>query len=78
MRVTTDALIFRAAEAIAGADGLLIGAGAGVGVDRGLPDFRGAEGFWHAYPPYARLGLGFAAPADPRWFRDDPAPAWGF
>ena len=30
------------------------------------------------YPPYARLGLGFAALADPRWFRDDPRLAWGF
>ena len=74
----TEDLIRRAAEAIAGADALLIGAGAGLGVDSGLPDFRGAHGFWRAYPPYARLGLDFAALADPRWFRDDPALAWGF
>jgi NAD-dependent SIR2 family protein deacetylase len=57
---------------------LLIGAGAGMGVDSGLPDFRGAHGFWRAYPPYAKLGLDFAALADPRWFRDDPELAWGF
>ncbi len=56
----------RASEAIATADALLIGAGAGLGVDSGLPDFRGAHGFWHAYPPYARVGLDFAALADPR------------
>src|SRR6516165_2970142 len=74
----TEDLIRRAAEAIAGADALLIGAGAGMGVDSGLPDFRGAHGFWRAYPPYARLGLDFRALADPRWFRDDPALAWGF
>ena len=37
-------LIRRAAEAIAGADALLIGAGAGMGVDSGLPDFRGSHG----------------------------------
>jgi hypothetical protein len=30
------------------------------------------------YPPCARLGLDFAARADPRRFRDDPALAWGF
>lgn len=30
------------------ADGLLITAGAGMGVDSGLPDFRGREGFWPA------------------------------
>jgi NAD-dependent SIR2 family protein deacetylase len=68
----------RAAGAIAGADGIIIGAGAGMGVDSGLPDFRGREGFWRAYPPYAHLGLDFAAMANPRWFREDPALAWGF
>jgi hypothetical protein len=36
-----------AAEAIRTADALLIGAGAGMGVDSGLPDFRGPEGFWN-------------------------------
>lgn len=68
----------RAADAIAGADALLIGAGAGMGVDSGLPDFRGREGFWRAYPAAERLGLSFAELASPRWFRDDPAFAWGF
>ena len=63
---------------IAEADALLIGAGAGMGVDSGLPDFRGAQGFWRAYPPYARLGLDFAAIANPRWFATDPPFAWGF
>jgi len=37
-----------AAEAIRVADAILIGAGAGMGVDSGLPDFRGPEGFWRA------------------------------
>jgi NAD-dependent SIR2 family protein deacetylase len=67
-----------AAEAIRGAQALLIGAGAGMGVDSGLPDFRGNEGFWKAYPPYQKLGLDFMSLANPRWFRDDPALAWGF
>jgi NAD-dependent SIR2 family protein deacetylase len=70
--------IARAAEAIAGAEALLIGAGAGMGVDSGLPDFRGPEGFWRSYPPYRRLGLRFADLANPRWFRSDPELAWGF
>ncbi len=68
----------RAAEAIGSADALLIGAGAGMGVDSGLPDFRGNHGFWNAYPPYARLGLSFTEMANPRWFARDPAFAWGF
>jgi NAD-dependent SIR2 family protein deacetylase len=70
--------IDRAVQAIAAADALLIGAGAGMGVDSGLPDFRGNEGFWRAYPPYERLGLDFMSLASPRWFVEDPALAWGF
>ena len=27
-----------------------------MGVDSGLPDFRGDRGFWKAYPPFERLG----------------------
>ena len=68
----------RAAELIAGAPALLVCAGAGMGVDSGLPDFRGDEGFWRAYPPYARLGLSFVEVADPEHFAADPALAWGF
>jgi NAD-dependent SIR2 family protein deacetylase len=49
-----------------------------MGVDSGLPDFRGPEGFWRAHPPYARLGLRFEELADPVHFADDPHLAWGF
>lgn len=67
-----------AAEAIAGADAMLVGAGAGMGVDSGLPDFRGDEGFWKSYPPFKERGLDFYDLANPRWFDDDPELAWGF
>lgn len=67
-----------AARAIKSARGLLIGAGAGMGVDSGLPDFRGTDGFWRAYPPYARLGVRFEEMANPIHFQREPAFAWGF
>ncbi len=67
-----------AAAAIDGADAIMIGAGAGLGVDSGLPDFRGSEGFWEAYPPYAELGYSFTDMANPQWFQRDPEMAWGF
>ena len=70
--------IRRAARALREADALLVTAGAGMGVDSGLPDFRGNEGFWKAYPPMARLGISFVEMANPRWFERDPALAWGF
>lgn len=68
----------RAAEAIAGAEALVITAGAGMGVDSGLPDFRGDRGFWKAYPMYERLGLSFVDAANPGHFEGDPAFGWGF
>ncbi|MGM1060923.1 SIR2 family NAD-dependent protein deacylase [Saccharothrix sp. Mg75] len=68
----------RAADLIRDADALLVCAGAGMGVDSGLPDFRGTTGFWQAYPPYERLGLRFEELADPVHFAEDPTLAWGF
>ena len=50
----------------------------GFGVDSGLPDFRGDEGFWSAYPPMRRLGLSFVDCANPQWFDREPEFAWGF
>ena len=67
-----------AAELVRGAQALLITAGAGMGVDSGLPDFRGDSGFWRAYPLYARLGLSFADAANPEHFERDPRFGWGF
>lgn len=66
------------AEYLKQADGLLITAGAGMGVDSGLPDFRGDQGFWKAYPPLKYLGKSFIDMATPELFKNDPKLAWGF
>jgi len=63
---------------IASAEALLICAGAGMGVDSGLPDFRGTEGFWRAYPVLAKRGLQFEEMANPRLFETEPSLAWAF
>jgi len=73
-----DEALARAAALIVDADGLLIAAGAGMGVDSGLPDFRGTSGFWRAYPPLAKLRLAFHEMASPDTFERDPRLAWGF
>lgn len=59
-------------------DALLITAGAGMGVDSGLPDFRGTEGFWKAYPIIKELGYKFEEMATPSWFHEKPELAWAF
>lgn len=54
------------------ADGVVILAGAGMGVDSGLPDFRGESGFW------TQAKEDFVSLATARGFDDDPVKSWNF
>lgn len=76
--MTSAETIAAAAASIAQAAALVVTAGAGMGVDSGLPDFRGNQGFWKSYPMYERLGLSFIQAANPEHFEDDPHFGWGF
>jgi NAD-dependent SIR2 family protein deacetylase len=67
-----------AVEWLRDANGILITAGAGMGVDSGLPDFRGAHGFWNAYPALKAEGVGFQDIANGEAFQDHPIRTWGF
>ncbi len=73
-----EAAIQKATNLIHGSGGLLITAGAGMGVDSGLPDFRGPQGFWGAYPALGRAQLHFEGIANPQAFHEHPRLAWGF
>lgn len=75
---TLQNAIEAAARSIAEADALFIAAGAGIGVDSGLPDFRGDEGFWKAYPALREEKLSFYDLAAPDWFFRNPQRAWRF
>lgn len=68
----------RAADWLRHADGLLVTAGAGLGIDSGLPDFRGPGGFWAVYPALGKARIAFERIANPAAFNDDPRLAWGF
>lgn len=68
----------QAAEWLHQADGLLVTAGAGLGIDSGLPDFRGPGGFWSVYPALGDARIAFEEIANPAAFAADPALAWGF
>lgn len=78
LSMTDKAALAHAAALIADADALVIAAGAGMGVDAGLPDFRGNAGFWKAYPTLATDGTSFTDIASPSAFRANPRRAWGF
>ena len=60
------------------ADALIISAGAGMGVDSGLPDFRGNHGMWQAYPELGKQRIDFTEIANPSAFHRHPRLAWGF
>jgi len=60
------------------ADAVVILAGAGMGVDSGLPDFRGSKGLWKEYPELENRDLNFEEMANPKWFREDAQLAWAF
>lgn len=76
--MNAEHIITKASEAIIAADTLLITAGAGMGVDSGLPVFRGNKGFWNMHPIYEKQRLTFADLANPMWFHHHPERAWGF
>eukprot|EP01116_Phalansterium_solitarium_P006429 TRINITY_DN18734_c0_g1_i1.p1 TRINITY_DN18734_c0_g1~~TRINITY_DN18734_c0_g1_i1.p1 ORF type:complete len:545 (-),score=113.24 TRINITY_DN18734_c0_g1_i1:106-1740(-) len=67
-----------AAKLLHDSPAVLVVAGAGIGVDSGLPDYRGPDGFWKAYPAVKKLGVSLADISHPDWFENDPTAAWGF
>lgn len=71
MNIHQEALL-EAANHLREADALLITAGAGMGVDSGLPDFRGTDGFWGTYPALGRAMLEFEEIANPEAFVERP------
>lgn len=70
--------IQKTAKLIQQADNLIIATGAGMGIDSGLPDFRGADGFWKAYPALKLQNRNFKEIANPESFNTMPEIAWGF
>ncbi|THT97720.1 NAD-dependent deacetylase [Lampropedia puyangensis] len=70
--------IQQAAALVSQADAIVIAAGAGIGVDSGMPDFRSENGFWKTYPALAQGRMSFQDIAAPQNFDAKPALAWGF
>ena len=68
----------RIAKSILRNDAVFITAGAGIGIDSGLPDFRGNEGLWKAYPYFKEAKMSFADAANPYFFSKKPKEFWFF
>ena len=67
--------IRRAAQFVRDANVLLVAAGAGMGVDAGIPDYYG--GIHLAHPRLAALGLSVFELSNHALFENNPALAWG-
>jgi NAD-dependent SIR2 family protein deacetylase len=65
-------------EILKNAKRVLITAGAGMGVDSGLPDFRGNSGFWKEYLLLKDKNISFEEIANPQSFTEHPNLAWAF
>ena len=48
-----------------------------MGVDAGIPDFRGKGGIWGADGPFGKFGMTAEDMSNPRWYREEPAFIWG-
>mmetsp|Transcript_127089 Transcript_127089/g.244948 ORF Transcript_127089/g.244948 Transcript_127089/m.244948 type:complete len:1218 (+) Transcript_127089:123-3776(+) len=71
-----ESALAQAAAWIVEADAVLIGSGAGMGVDSGLATFRGGKaGVW---PGLEAVGLAYEEICDPKWFLKEPELAWAF
>ena len=60
------------------AGALLIVAGAGMGIDSGLPDYRGPQGLWNTWHPAAELNMKYEDLSTHETFVNNPELAWGF
>ncbi|WP_185219011.1 SIR2 family NAD-dependent protein deacylase [Paraburkholderia dinghuensis] len=78
MALTDEEKLDQAVAWLRDADALLITAGAGMGVDSGLPAFRGRHGLWKAWPALKHLNMDFARISTEIAIRKAPRLAWGF
>jgi NAD-dependent SIR2 family protein deacetylase len=73
----TNELLQKAARLIKNADALAIFAGAGMGVDSGLSQYRGAGGLWTKSITLNNTAVNYYDLMKPVAFREEPELAWG-
>jgi NAD-dependent SIR2 family protein deacetylase len=73
----TDENLQEAAYLIKNADAIAIFAGAGMGVDSGLEQYRGADGLWTKSITLNNTAINYNDLMKPVAFREEPELAWG-
>lgn len=76
MPIRPSRALRRAARVLDRCGALLVATGAGMGVDSGLPDFRGPGGVWGGYTQLPPDGVRRARAATPQAFLHEPQLAW--
>tara|TARA_B100000524_G_scaffold348277_1_gene252296 strand:+ start:1332 stop:2240 length:909 start_codon:yes stop_codon:yes gene_type:complete len=71
-------VITDATNIINDSDAILIVAGAGMGIDSGLPDYRGPQGLWNSWHPARELNMSYESLSTHEQFINNPELAWGF
>ena len=67
-----------ASDVIKKSEALLVVAGAGLGIDSGLPDYRGPNGLWNTWHPARELNMTYEQLSTHENFLEKPDLAWGF
>lgn len=70
--------VSKSLQTIKDSSALLIVAGAGMGIDSGLPDYRGPNGLWNTWHPARKLKMRYEDLSTHQLFESDPSLAWGF
>jgi NAD-dependent SIR2 family protein deacetylase len=70
--------LFHARRWIKEAESIIVTAGVGMCIDSGLPNFRGDEDLWDAYPALRRAGVSFTDITNGEAFGKEPELSWGF
>ena len=76
--MANNLLAYRISKSILHNKALFITAGAGMGVESGLPSFKGKEGLWKEYPYFKKANMSLTDAANPYFFSTEPHKFWYF
>lgn len=70
-------MIAKAAQFVKETKMVILSTGTGMGIDSGVPNFRGTQCFWNHYPAY-KDQFSYAQCSNPDFLKSHPHVFWGF